>query len=109
MWCKAVVWPSLDGQPYALGAAMLPVLYRFPNGSAAVPAQCIVQAPDKPVPVVCRQRHEGTTHENEFHLHGTMRSSAKRQQGLLLRMADEADGEAFGSLSHRSIRVKALA
>ena len=70
MWREAVVGSSLYCQPNTSCAALLAELDCLMDIARRVARQSVMQVADKVVSVVKWQRHEGTTHQNKFHLHG---------------------------------------
>lgn len=68
MWREAVVWSGLYGQSNAPGTALLTELDCLLNIAGGVAREGVMQVSHEVVPVVQRQRHEGTTHQNELHL-----------------------------------------
>ena len=69
---EAIVRPSLYGEAYASGAALLAEPDCLCNIAGGMAGQRIVQIAHKVVSVVQRKGHECAAHQDEFHLHGRM-------------------------------------
>lgn len=101
VWREAVVWSCLNGQPNALGAAVLTVLHRLRHTAGRRAAEGVMQAADKVVPILCGQRHEGAAHEDEFHLvHGVAEPPQllHAASGLHIGVVSRANGAHGGRL-----------
>lgn len=72
---QAVIRPGFDGQSNAAGVGLLAEAHSLSHARGGMPRQRIVQAPHKVVPVLCWQRHEGASHQDELHLPDHRQSS----------------------------------
>mmetsp|Transcript_17972 Transcript_17972/g.36514 ORF Transcript_17972/g.36514 Transcript_17972/m.36514 type:complete len:251 (-) Transcript_17972:271-1023(-) len=98
---EAVVGPSLDGDAYALGAALLAEADRLGEAAADVPAERVVEVRDKVLLVLLVEAEESPPHDYKLHL---VRGVPQRPQlrhptpRLRVRVVAGADGAHGGGL-----------